>query len=72
MPNWRDLRRFCEKDEWELYKATDHYYYRKRRPDGTMKYTMVSRGTGEIKKYLWQDILKKQLEVTQAYFNKKS
>ncbi len=32
--------------------------------------TKVSRGTGEIKKNLWQIILKKQLQVTEEHFNK--
>ena len=22
MPKWKDLKRFCEKDGWELYKDT--------------------------------------------------
>ena len=26
MPSWRELRRFCERDRWELYKDTDHYF----------------------------------------------
>ena len=29
MPRWTDLRRFCDRDGWELYKKTDHYFYRK-------------------------------------------
>ena len=29
MPRWKELKRFCDKDGWELYKNTDHYYYRK-------------------------------------------
>lgn len=24
MPRWKDLKRFCENDGWELYKSTDH------------------------------------------------
>ncbi|MCD5406342.1 MAG: type II toxin-antitoxin system HicA family toxin [Desulfotomaculum sp.] len=50
MPSWKDLKRFCQKDGWELYKTTDHYFYRKVMPDGTLKRTKVSNGTGEIKK----------------------
>lgn len=45
MPNWRELKRFCERDGWEL-------------------------GTGEISPRLWKDILKKQLQVDEAYFNR--
>lgn len=39
MPSWSDLKRFCERDGWELYKQTDHYYYQKLMPDGTLKRT---------------------------------
>jgi hypothetical protein len=71
MPSWKELKRFCERDGWELFKDTDHYYYRKVDKDGTIRRTKVSKGTGEIKYHLWQQILKKQLRVTEAYFNQK-
>ncbi|TEB08522.1 hypothetical protein Psch_02086 [Pelotomaculum schinkii] len=70
MPSWRELKRFCERDGWELFKDTDHYFYRKIMADGSLKRTKVSKGTGEIPKWLWKDILKKQLQVDEAYFNK--
>jgi len=70
MPSWRELKRFCERDGWELFKDTDHYFYRKIMADGSLKRTKVSKGTGEIPKRLWKDILKKQLQVDEAYFNK--
>lgn len=69
MPTWRELRRFCERDGWELYKKTDHYYYRKRDSSGNVRFVKVSMGTGEIKGYLWKEILKKQLQVSEEYFN---
>ena len=69
MPSWKELKRFCESDGWELYKDTDHYYYRKFDDDGNLKRTKVSRGSGEIPKRLWQEILKKQLQVSVEYFN---
>ncbi|MFZ5634423.1 MAG: type II toxin-antitoxin system HicA family toxin [Bacillota bacterium] len=71
MPSWNELRRFCERDGWELYKKTDHYYFRKQMPDGTLKRTKVSMGSGQIKGNVWKEILKKQLQVTQEYFNSK-
>lgn len=71
MPNWKELKRFCERDGWELYKDTDHYFYRKVDSDGTIRRTKISKGSGEIKHFLWREILKKQLRVTQEYFNKK-
>jgi hypothetical protein len=71
MPSWRELKRFCINDNWELYKETDHYFYRKIDEDGNIKHTKISKGTGEIYGYLWQEILKKQLQVTKDYFNSK-
>ena len=71
MPSWKDLKRFCEHDGWELYKQTDHYFYRKDDDDGNTRFTKVSRGTGEIKGNLWNTILKKQLRVSKEYFNEK-
>ena len=71
MPSWKDLKRFCENDGWELYKMTDHYFYRKTISGGNIKRTKVSMGSGEIEKYLFQVILKKQLMVTKEYFNSK-
>jgi len=70
MPSWKDLKRFCDHDGWEIYKQTDHWYYQKIMPDGQVKRTKVSMGTGEIKKNLWRQIREKQLQVNQEYFNK--
>ena len=69
MPSWRELKRFCERDGWELYKDTDHYFYRKDTDSGTPRFTKVSKGSGEIPKHLWARILTKQLCVTKEYFN---
>ena len=71
MPNWKDLKRFCENDDWELYKDTDHYFYRKQDEDGNVKRTKVSKGSGEIGHHFFREILKKQLRVDQATFNEK-
>jgi hypothetical protein len=71
MPKWKDLKRFCEADGWELYKDTDHYFYRKRDNNGNVRLTKVSKGSGEIHANLWQIILKKQLQVSKEYFNSK-
>ncbi len=69
MPRWKELKRFCERDGWELYKDTDHYYYRKIDANGNIRMTKVSKGSGEIHRAMWQMILKRQLQVTQEYFN---
>ena len=70
MPKWKDLKRFCDADGWECYKSTDHYFYRKKMADGTIKRTKVSRGSGEIHAHMWKEILKNQLQETEDYFNK--
>ena len=70
MPRWKELKRFCERDGWELYKDTDHYFYRKRDEDGNIRMTKVSKGNGEIRTHMWREILKKQLCVSEEYFNK--
>jgi hypothetical protein len=64
MPSWKDLRRFCQRDGWELYRDTDHYFYRKRIDGGDYKKTKVSKGPGQINGHKWNDILKKQLQVS--------
>ena len=69
MPRWKELKRYCERDGWELYKETDHYFFRKFLPDGTMLRTKVSKSSGEIPPAMWQNILKKQLQTTQTHFN---
>lgn len=69
MPKWGELKRFCDNDKWELYKDTDHYFYRKTDSSGNVRRTKVSKGSGEIPRKLWQEILKKQLHVTKEYFN---
>lgn len=71
MPSTKDLKRFCESDGWELYKNTDHYFYRKLQEDGTYKTTKVSRGSKEISPILFKKILTNQLKVTKEYFNSK-
>lgn len=71
MPRWKELKRFCDRDGWELYKDTDHYIYRKIDDDGNIKLTKVSKDSGEIRPHMWREILKKQLHVTQEYFNSK-
>jgi hypothetical protein len=25
MPSWKELKRFCDRDQWDLYKDTDHF-----------------------------------------------
>lgn len=44
---------------------------RKKDENGTIRKTKVSKGSEEIKPGLWQEILKKQLQITKEYFNQK-
>ena len=69
MPSWKELRRFLERNGWELYKDTDHYFYRKRLNDGSMLFTKVSKGSGEIGHNMWRRILNHELKITQEFFN---
>lgn len=71
MPRWKELKRFCENDDWELYKDTDHYFYKKIDEEGNLLRTKVSKGSGEIHPRMFHEILKKQLKVTKEYFNSK-
>jgi hypothetical protein len=71
LPSWKELKRFCEHDGWELYKMTDHYFYRKRDESGNVRFTKVSKNPGQINGNLWNIILKKQLQVSKEYFNSK-
>ena len=70
MPRWKELKRYCEKTGWVLFKDTDHYYYRKVLSDGVVLRTKVSKGNKEIGKKLWKEILNRQLKTTQKEFNK--
>lgn len=70
MATWKELDRYCKNDGWMLYKETDHLYYMKVLEDGRILRTKVSKGTGEIGKHLFQEILKKQLETNKEHFNK--
>lgn len=71
MSTWKELKRYCENDGWELKKVTDHYFYTKTLEDGSILRTRVSMGSGEIGKHKFQEILKKQLKTTKEEFNKK-
>ena len=48
MPSWKEVKRFCENDEWELYKTTDHDYYRKIEDDGTIIKLVCSTWTNKF------------------------
>jgi hypothetical protein len=68
--NTKNHKRFCENDGWELYKTTDHYYYRKLLSNGEVLYTKVSMGSKEYGKAFFAMVLK-QLRVNKEQFNSK-
>lgn len=67
MPKLRDLRRYLKRNGWELYKSTDHDYYRKWFGEN-FRFTKVSFGDGEIEIATWRKI-KKQMGITDAEFS---
>ena len=67
--NWRDLKRFCEMDGNYMKILITIFY--EIYENGNLRFTKVSRGTGEIKGFLWKEIFKKQLGVAEEYFNNK-
>lgn len=70
MSTWSEFRRYLQRHGWELYRSTDHDYYRKVLPNGEVLTTRVSRGHGEIPSNLWKRIVKQQLCITQDEFNR--
>ena len=64
MPKWKELKRYLDKTGWELYRTTDHYYYRK----GRLR-IKCSMGSGEIHYQQWRYILTHELHITQEEFN---
>lgn len=68
-PKFRDLKRYCEKNGWVMVKNTDHWYYEKILPDGTILRTRISHALHkEIPEHLWKKILKLQLKITEEEF----
>ena len=64
MSDWSELRRYMNKHAERLREGSNHILYRYK---GRM--IRVSRGSGEIGRDLWRDILKHQLGLTQEEFN---
>ena len=71
-PKFKDLKKYCDKDDWILARDTDHFHYEKTLSDGTILKTKISHATHkEIPKHLWKHILSKQLQITEEEFWKK-
>lgn len=68
MPRWKELKRFCDRDGWELYKDLDCNFNRKVDNDGNIWMTKISKESGEIHAKMWKEILGKQLKDVQKYF----
>lgn len=68
-PKFRELKAYCEKNGWVLVRKTDHFYYEKTLPDGTLLRTRVSMALHkEIPKHLWKHILSRQLQISEEEF----
>ena len=64
MPRWKDLIRFLDRNATFIRHGGNHdvYLYNGKR-------IRVSRGSGEIGRNTWRDILRHQLGLTQEDFN---
>ena len=64
MPRWKDLLRFLDRNGMFIRHDSNHnvYIYNGKR-------IRVSRGSGEIDRNTWKDILKHQLGINQEKFN---
>lgn len=69
MPKIREVRRYLIHHGWEMYRDTDHEYWRLLLPDGSYRYTKLSHGSGEISPPVWKRQLK-QIGITQEEFNR--
>ncbi len=71
MPSWSELKRYLDRkiNGWHMYKSSDHWYYYKELETGETIYTKCSRGSGQIGKSKWREILK-QMRITQEDFNR--
>lgn len=68
-PKFGDLKRYCDNNGWVLIRNTDHWYFEKVLANGNVLQTRVSHATHkEIPKFLWERILKKQLQITEKDF----
>lgn len=69
MLRWTELKQFCEKDGWELYKQTNRWYFRKVMTDGTVKRVKVHMEDSEINPSLLREMLVKQLQISEEYLD---
>lgn len=68
-PKFKDLKKYCEKNGWVMIRNTDHWYYEKVLPDGTVLQTKISHAIHkEIPKNVWRFILQKQLKISEEEF----
>jgi len=68
-PTWREIEEFCQRDDWELIRSTDHVFFRKVLADGTVLEThrsFASDKTMSPGRFL--AILRHQLQVSPEEF----
>ena len=68
-PEFRDLKKYCEKNGWVMIRNTDHWYYEKVLANGTLLRTKVSHAVHkEIPANIWRLILRRQLKISEDEF----
>lgn len=65
---WSDIDAFCAADGWTPDRKTDHVFWEKALPDGTVLQTRRSFGDDEIGENLFRLILRDQLKVSRTEF----
>lgn len=68
-PTWGDIDAFCEADQWDGDRSTDHAFWEKRLPNGELLQTHRSfSASQEIGTNLFRMILREQLKVSREEF----
>ncbi len=67
--SWAEIEEFCRRDGWEPIRSTDHEFYRKVLPDGTVLETHTSFSSNKsMSPGRFMSILRTQLKVSQQDF----
>ena len=67
--SWAEVEEFCRRDGWQHIRSTDHEFYRKVLPDGTVLETHVSFSSNKkMSPGRFLSVLRTQLKVSQEDF----
>lgn len=68
-PTWGQIEKFCKADGWQPVRSTNHLFYEKPLPDGTVLRTHVSHARNKgMSEDTFRLILRHQLKVSAAAF----